>query len=220
MKLVPTIAAAALAAASLAACGGNSKPAADPTPPASHSESHSASQSARAGSGPGPGSSSPTQSAPSSSPQAAEVTIDPCQLVTQQEASDMAHTSFGPGKEEDTKIRHTCVYGAQTPNVLMVFVLQGATTEDAQTEWNQLLAEAKSGAGQAANLVQLTPVSSIGDRAEWVELNLPQIGVSGRGLAFLQGPVGVYLIDEVRGGSAPSRDAMTTQAQTVLSRLS
>ena len=50
-------------------------------------------------------------------------------------------------------------------------------------------------------------------------LNLPQIGVSGRGLAFLKGSVGVYMIDEVRGGSAPSRDAMTTQAQTVLGRL-
>ena len=217
MKLVPTLAATVVVAASLTACGSKDQPSADPTPSASHSASHSA----RAGSGPSPGSSSPTQSdTPSSSPKAADVTLDPCQLVTQQEASDMAHTSFGPGKEEGTNVRHTCVYGAQTPNVLMVFVLQGATTGDAQAEWNQLLAQAKSAAGQAANLVHLTPDSSIGDRAEWVELNLSQIGVSGRGLAFLQGPVGVYMIDEVRGGSAPSRDAMTTQAQTVLSRLS
>lgn len=217
MKLLPTLAATVVVAASLTACGSKDQPSADPTPSASHSASHSA----RAGSGPSPGSSSPTQSdTPSSSPKAADVTLDPCQLVTQQEASDMTHASFGPGKEEGTKVRHTCVYGAQTPNVLMVFVLQGATTGDAQAEWNQLLAQAKSAAGQAANLVHLTPDSSIGDRAEWVELNLAQIGVSGRGLAFLQGPVGVYMIDEVRGGSAPSRDAMTTQAQTVLSRLS
>ena len=57
-------------------------------------------------------------------------------------------------------------------------------------------------------MVHLTPDSSIGDRAEWVELNLSQIGVSGRGLAFLQGPVGVYMIDEVRGGvgAQPGRD--------------
>ena len=217
MKLVPTLAATVVLAAALTACGSKDQPSADPTPSASHSASHGA----RAGSGPGPGSSSPTQSdTPSSSPKAADVTLDPCQLVTQQEASDMAHTSFGPGKEEGTNVRHTCVYGAQTPNVMMVFVLQGATTGDAQAEWNQLLAQAKSAAGQAANLVHLTPDSSIGDRAEWVELNLSQIGVSGRGLAFLQGPVGVYMIDEVRGGSAPSREAMTTQAQTVLSRLS
>lgn len=213
MKPVPMIAATAVLLVALTACGSKDQPSADPTPSSSHA--------ARTGSGPGSGpSSSPPQSdTPSSSPQAAETSLDPCQLVTQQEASDMAHASFGPGQEEGTKITHRCVYGAQTPNVLMVFVLQGATTEDAQTEWNQLLAQAKAGAGQAADLVHLTPESSIADRAEWVELNLPQIGVSGRGLAFLKGAVGVYMIDEVRGGSAPSRDAMTTQAQTVLGRL-
>jgi hypothetical protein len=212
MKLVPTIAATTVLVAVLTACGGKDQPSADPSPTASHS--------ARAGSGPG-SSSTPTRSdTPSSSPKAAGTTLDPCRLVTQQEASDMAHTSFGPGKEEGTKVRHQCVYGAQTRNVLMVFVLQGATTGDARAEWNQLLAEAKSGAGQAADLIQLTPQAGIADRAEWVELNLPGIDVSGRGLAFLKGPVGVYMIDEVRGGSAPSRDAMTTEAQTVVGRLS
>ena len=216
MKPVPMIAATAVLLVALTACGSKDQPSADPTPSSSHT--------ARAGSGPGPGSgsssSAPQSETPSSSPKAAATTLDPCQLVTQQEASYMAHASFGPGQEEGTKLKRRCVYGAQTPNVLMIFALQGATTEDAQTEWNQLLAQAKAGAGQAADLVHLTPDSSIADRAEWVELNLPQIGVSGRGLAFLKGSVGVYMIDEVRGGSAPSRDAMTTQAQTVLGRLS
>jgi hypothetical protein len=211
MKLVPILA-VPLIAATLAACGSTSKPAADPTAPAS----------LRASQGAATPTAAPTKSptpTPSSSPQGAVNTIDPCQLVTQQEASQMAQASYGPGKEEGTKIRHTCVYGAQTPNVLMVLVLQGATTGDAQAEWDTLLAQAKSAAGQAANLVHLTPDSGIGDRAEWVELNLAQIGVSGRGLAFLKGSVGVYLIDEVRGGSAPTREAMTAQAQTVLTRL-
>jgi hypothetical protein len=211
MKLVPVLA-VPLVVATLAACGSTSKPAADPTAPASLRASQAAATPTSA----------PTKSptpTPSSSPQGAVNTIDPCQLVTQQEASQMAQASYGPGKEEGTKIRHTCVYGAQTPNVLMVLVLQGATTGDAQAEWDTLLAQAKSAAGQAANLVHLTPDSGIGDRAEWVELNLAQIGVSGRGLAFLKGSVGVYLIDEVRGGSAPTREAMTAQAQTVLTRL-
>jgi hypothetical protein len=210
MKHVPLVAAAMVLAAALTGCGGKDKPAADPT---GHLKP---SVTAPSSSGPSP---HHATASPSGGPQAADVTLDPCQLVTQREASDMAHTSFGPGKEEGTKVRHTCVYGAQTPNVLMVFVLQGATTGDAQTEWDTLLAQAKSAAGQAANLVHLTPDSGIGDRAEWVELDLAQIGVAGRGLAFLKGPVGVYMIDEVRGGSAPSRDAMTAQAQTVLGRL-
>jgi hypothetical protein len=212
MKRLPLIAAAVVLTAGLTACGSKDRPSADPSPTGSH-------HTARAGSGPGSSSSPTASGSPTSSPKAADVTIDPCQLVTQQEASDLAHASFGPGKEEGTKIRHTCVYGAQTPNVLMVFVLQGATTGDAQTEWNTLLAQAKSAAGQAADLVHLTPDSEIGDRAEWVELDLAQIGVAGRGLAFLKGPVGVYMIDEVRGGAAPTREAMTAQAQTVLGRL-
>jgi len=215
MKLVPTIAATALGIATLSACGGTSKPAADPTPPGSLHASQAAASSA-------PTTPPPSRSASpgdTSSPQGQANDLNPCQLVTQAEASTLAHAPFGPGKLEGNAVRHECVYGAQTPNVLDVFVLQGASTDDAQAEWNQLLAEAKAGAGQAADLVQLTPDSGIADRAEWVELNLAQIGVSGRGLAFLKGSVGVYMIDEVRGGSAPTRAAFTDQANTVLTRL-
>jgi hypothetical protein len=213
MKLVPTLAAAVVLAATLTACGSKDKPSADTTP--RHAQvSHSVTPST------GSPSSSPHR-APRASLSAvgASNTIDPCQMVTQVEASSLTNASFGPGKEEGNNVRHECVYGAQTPNVFTVFVIQAASTGDAQAGWDQLLAEAQQGAGQASNLVQLSPESGIGDRAEWLELNLPQIGVSGRGLAFLKGSVGVYMIDEVRGGSAPTRDAMTTQAQTVLSRL-
>ena len=109
--------------------------------------------------------------------------------------------------------------GAQSPNVLTVFVAQGASVGDAQAEWNQLLAEAKQGAGEAAGMLTLTPEPDLADRAEWVELDLSQIHVAARGLAFLSSDVGVYVIDLVRGAAAPTRDAMTEQAQTVLSRL-
>ena len=214
MKSVPTIAAAALVAATFAACGSSSKPAADPIPQASLKASHATRSPSATGSPP----SSPTSS-PTSVPRGTQNTFDPCQLVTQSEASALAHSSFGPGKEEGNKIRHECVYGAQTPNVLSVIVLTGASSGDAQAEWDQLLADAKSGAGQSANLLTLTPDPTLADRGEWVELNLSQIGVDARGLAFLKGSVGVYLIDLVRGAAAPSRDAFTTEAETVLTRL-
>jgi hypothetical protein len=211
MKTVPMIAAVAVLVAGLTACGSKDQPAADP--PTGHLRSSVAT----------PTSSSPSPhqpaSSPSGGPKAAETTIDACQLVTQDEASSLADASFGPGKEEGTKIRHECVYGAQTPNVLSVIVLQGASTDDAQAEWDQLLAEARQGAGQASDLITLTPDADIADRGEWVELELSQVGISARGLAFLQGTVGVYMIDLVRGGAAPTRDALTTQAQTVLDRL-
>lgn len=214
MKSVPTFATAALIAATLVACGSNSKPAADPVPRASLKASHAARSPSATDSPP----SSPTSS-PTSAPQGTQNTFDPCQLVTQSEASAMAHASFGPGKEEGNKIRHECVYGAQTTNVLSVIVLTGASSGDAQAEWNQLLAEAQSAAGQSANLLTLTPDPGLTDRGEWVELDLSQIGVDARGLAFLKGSVGVYLIDLVRGAAAPSRDDFTTEAQTVLTRL-
>jgi hypothetical protein len=210
MRPVPTIAAALVVAASLTACGGKAKPAAAPPTGASPPASHATSSASPTGS-PSPQS--------TSSPKGAANTFDPCQLVTQSEASAMAHSTFGPGKEEGNKIRHECVYGAQTPNVLSVIVLTGASNQDAQAEWNQLLSEAQSAAGQSANLLTLTPDPGLTDRGEWVELNLSQIGVDARGLAFLKGSVGVYMIDLVRGAAAPSRAAFTTEAQTVLTRL-
>ncbi|HEX3297711.1 MAG TPA: hypothetical protein VHR85_12915 [Nocardioides sp.] len=212
MKPVLTIAAAALSAASLAACGSNDKPTADPT--------HAAAHTAPASPSPASGSASPHHApTASSSPKGAATALDPCQLVTQDEASALAHATFGPGKEEGNKVRHECVYGAQTPNVFTVFVLKGASVGDAQAEWDQLLAEAKQAAGQAANLVSLTPEPGLADRAEWVELDLAQIDVSARGLAFLHGDVGVYMIDLVRGGAAPSRTDLAAEANTVLGRL-
>jgi hypothetical protein len=211
---VSLIAVAAVALAGLTACSSKDKPTADPSRTPLGSLSASATPDA-------PSSSPSHQRVPKASLSAvgANTTIDPCQLVTQDEASALAHASFGPGQEEGGGVRKDCVYGAQTPNVLSVYVVQAASVGDAQAGWNQLLAEAKQGAGQAAGMLQLSSDSTIGDRAEWVELGLAQIHISARGLAFQKGVVGVYVIDLVRGGSAPSLADMTAQAQTILGRL-
>jgi Protein of unknown function (DUF3558) len=212
MKPLPTIAAAALVTAMLTACTSNNKPTADRTTAPPLKATHTTASTSTGT----PASSSGT---PTSSPKGQATSLDPCQLVTQSDASALANATFGPGKLEGTAVSRRCVYGAQTPNVLDVFVLQGASTDDAQASWNQLLTEAKKAAGQASNLITLTPQSGLADRAEWVELNLATIHVAGRGLAFLSGSVGVYMVDLVRDGAAPSRQAMTAEAQTVLSRL-
>jgi hypothetical protein len=101
----------------------------------------------------------------------------------------------------------------------MVFVWQAASAADAQAGWNQLLALAQQAAGQAAQYIQLSPASGIGDRAEWAELNLAAIHVQGRGLAFESGATGVYIIDEARDGAPPSRVALSSEAQMVLGRI-
>lgn len=212
MKLVPTLAAAVVLATALTGCSGKDKPSAGRTLKTPHT------------------SVGPVQAgSPSSSPHkvpkvkltesAAPTTLDPCQLVTQQEASSLAGVSFGPGKEGGNGLRKECIYGAETPNVLSVYVVTAASEGDAQAGWNQLLSAAQQAAGQAAGEIQLTSESGIGDRAEWAELNLAQIDVQARGLAFQSGVTGVYIIDVVRGGAAPSRDSLSSEAQTVLGRI-
>ena len=132
----------------------------------------------------------------------------------------MAHATFGPGREEGKPSARRCVYGAQTANVLTVFAAAAPSADAAKAHWNQLLTEAQQGVPpEAAGLVKLTPQSGLADRAEWVELDLSALQVSGRGLAFLSGNTGVYMIDLVRGAAAPSRSEMTDQAHTVLGRL-
>ncbi|HEX3930987.1 MAG TPA: hypothetical protein VHW64_09795 [Nocardioides sp.] len=214
MKLVPTIAAAAVAAATLAACGGHGKAHAG-GPTGSLSPSVAASPSPSHPSGPP----KKVKRTPVVTASGAPTTLDPCQLVTQQEASSLTHASFGPGQESGNAVRKECIYGSQTANVLSVYVVQAASTADAQSGWNQLLAQAQQAAGQAAGQIQLTSQSGIGDRAEWAELDLAALHVQARGLAFQQGATGVYIIDLVKDGTPPSRDDLSNQAQTVLGRV-
>jgi hypothetical protein len=219
MKPMPTLAAAALAAATLAACGGTSTSTADSAPP-----THPASLRASRSPSPSPAAApaSPTSSSGSGNAGGTTTTLDPCQVVPQDEASALAHTTFAAGHEEaggGSGQSKECVYGAQTSNVLTVVVVQSGSQEAAQAGWDQLLAEAEQKAGPAAQYVTLSDQAGLADRAEWVELDLPQVDVSGRGLALLHGAVGVYVIDLVRGGSAPTRDDFTQEALKVLSRL-
>jgi hypothetical protein len=207
MKRVLTIAAAALMATSLAACKDNSSPKVISTLAASSAVTT-------------PASSSPPSSKAPIAAAAKRTTLDPCRLVTRDEASAMAHASFGPGLEQGKPTARRCVYGAQTANVLTVVVAAASSADAAKASWDQLLAEAQQGLSDApAGSVKLTPQSGVGDRSEWVELDLSAIHVSARGLAFLSGSTGVYMIDLVRDGAAPSRPDMTDQANTVLGRL-
>src|SRR4051812_39997261 len=77
------------------------------------------------GSGSG-GSGSPS---PSPTGSARATTLDPCQLVTAAEASQLSGVTFGPGKEETTGSDNTgkrCTYGSQTKNVFFVQVVSAA----------------------------------------------------------------------------------------------
>lgn len=168
---------------------------------------------------------SPTPAATSSSSAAAggvdasgsaSTTLDPCQLVTQQEASALIGVSYGPGRpESDPGGAKRCVYGYQTKNVFLVIVVQGSSVEQVQAEKDKIRAEAEQ---QLGAQITLTKVSGVGDDAEFLQAPLNNV-INVSGLYVVKGTVGFALVDTVAGGTAPGQAALTTQANTVLGRL-
>src|ERR1700726_4854431 len=66
---------------------------------------------------------SPSPTAPAQVTPSASANLDPCQLVTQQEASQLAGTTYAAGKKESiSSASSMCTYGAQTLNVFTVEV--------------------------------------------------------------------------------------------------
>ncbi len=153
--------------------------------------------------------------------------LDPCQLVTQSEASALAGATFGPGEEEagggDQK---NCVYGSQTTNVFTVAVGQATSVKEAQAEWAQAQAQAQSfiatqlPAGVHINL-DTSNSAGIGDKAA----NLTgSVVIEGKTIAFsgiyvLTGSVFFAITDLALGSTPPSASAMQAQAVTTLGRV-
>jgi hypothetical protein len=209
MRSMGIIGATALVAAALAACSTAPRPTARPTRAAAGPIAAAATPSAT----------SPTPTvAPSLPPSlpAGANNVDPCQLVTQQEASALTGASFGKGTEEtESGNGKRCIYGAQTKNVFEVIVAEAATTAEAQQVKNELLAEAQQKLGAALNL---HAISGLADSAEQISGTLNGL-VNLDGIYVLKGTFGFALVDIVVGHAAPSGSAMQAQAQTVVGRL-
>src|ERR1039457_4982289 len=82
--------------------------------------------------------------APATSTSATPTNLDPCQLVTQDEASSLAGATFGPGKEESTGGGKECVYGSQTTNVMDIIVAQAPDAATAQADYAQAQGDAQT----------------------------------------------------------------------------
>jgi hypothetical protein len=195
MKRILIMGASALLATTLAACGPTDQPTTNPTTTA-------------AAAGPAATTSAPAQAAGADAP-------DPCALVTQQEASTLTGAAFGPGKlEVETPASKRCVYGAQTKNVLTIFVLRGHSPDEAKAVKDQMLADL-----QSSDLpVNLTPVPGVGDEAQALNQSIG-LGISVSAIYVLSGSSGFGIVDLVTGASAPSTASMVTQAKTVIGRL-
>ncbi len=202
MRAIWILGASALLAGALTGCTTTNTPTGGGSP-----------SGAAIGAGPGASGSANATAAPSPT---ASTTIDPCQLVTQSEASALTGASYGPGEEEsDSSASKRCVYGAQTKNVFEVIVVQAASVDEAKAEKDKLRAEAESKIG---GTVDMSPLTGIGDDAEWLHAGLGY-GIGVAGIYVVKGTVGFGLVDVVVGASPPGQSAMTGQANTVLSRL-
>jgi len=204
-------------AVGLAACSGGSG--GSPTP----TEAAAATPAATAAPTPSPTAASQAPSAqPSSLPTAVPTSIDPCQVVTGAEASALAGTTLGAGKEETTSGNgRICTYGGQTANVFVVIVAIApdvATAKKEEVDAQARLRASASKAGQKLTVTQL-PGFAPGADALLLELEPNPAAITGRAIYVLRGTTFFGFSDLVIGGSAPSADALKAQAMTSLGRL-
>lgn len=174
-----------------------------------------------------PTSASPIPSAPPSSstapsdlPTAAPTALDPCQVVPVGEASQLAGTTFGPGKEDTTKGgAKICTYGANTTNVFTVIVGQAASEADAQA--GKVAAETAI-ANQGGSAVKFSVVAPpIGDgAADYVgSLTTGGATIHGAALYGLKGTVFYGFSDLVLSNPAPTKAQIEAEASVIVGRL-
>ncbi|MGA7910131.1 MAG: hypothetical protein WCC30_01070 [Candidatus Dormiibacterota bacterium] len=174
---------------------------------------------------------SSSTAAASASPSASAVatTTDPCQVVTQSEASTLAGTTYGTSKEETTsgggKI---CWYGAGTLNVFEVFVGTASSAAVAQSQWDTEKSEIVTQLAKQTNVPGLTLTInesdtslSGADRAAVGTLSETYGGhtFSASALYALKGATFLAIVDLVVDHPAPATSAMEAQGQTALARL-
>jgi len=144
-------------------------------------------------------------------------TIDPCELVSRQEAATLLGVAVGAGVEDSVPNgMRSCTYTAAGQHVFKVIVVQAATVEQAKAVKNDMRAEAE----QALQDTPLTfgPVAGVGDDAESIHGALG-LGVSASGLYVLDGKVGFALVDLALGSQPPTTADLIDSAKTVISRL-
>ena len=180
--------------------------------------------------GPAATPSSAAAAAPGSAPASQSgvaTSLDPCQLVPSSEASALAGTTFGSGKEESTgQHGKECVYGSQTTNVFTVEVGQDPDATAARADWSKERARAqrlltkKLPAGISLS-VNTKDVSGLGDRAAVAAGSASAAGqtIGFSGIYLLKGATFVGFQSLLLGHPAPSASAMEAEAQKALARV-
>jgi len=164
---------------------------------------------------------------PAATQSAAPTSLDPCQLVTSSEASALAGTTFGPGKEEKSGTNgKLCVYGYQTSNVFIVVVGQSATKAAAQAAWSHEQSRAQAALKKQVPAgisiaIQTKNVSGLADRAATVTGSATVAGqtIGESAIYLLKGITFLSFSDLVLGHAAPGAAAMEAEADKALARV-
>ncbi|MHB8960715.1 MAG: hypothetical protein ACYDAN_13955 [Candidatus Limnocylindrales bacterium] len=143
--------------------------------------------------------------------------IDPCQLVTKDEADKLAGTTLSAGRESTIDNNRVCTYDV-TGVVFTVSVLQAPDQAAVDQGKAQFLAELKKQAGSA---LKVSVVSGIGDAAAVATVGVTSGGVTLNGSAIyvLKGLVFFTISDLGVGKPVASTAAMEAQATTTLGRI-
>ena len=152
---------------------------------------------------------------------AVPTTIDPCQLVTAQEASTLVGVTFGAGKENTAQSNmKVCTYGSPTGNDFNVLV--AVAPDSATAKKNEQLAEAAMQKRAPAGFtVTMLAGFAPGVDATMARFSTSLLGkkVEGIGIYVVKGAVFFTITDVEVGGSIPSATAMQAQAMTALGRV-
>ena len=153
---------------------------------------------------------------------AVPTSLDPCQVITSAEASQLTGASFGAGKETTLSGNSKmCIYGGNTHNVFEIIVAIAPDVATAKAAEAQTEADAKKNAAQLQQGLNITKMPNFapGTDAFMLEIKPNALGIQGRGLGVLRGTSYAYFDDLAMPGSVPSAAAMQAEAMTVLSRL-
>jgi hypothetical protein len=162
-------------------------------------------------------------------PSVAAASLDPCQVVTSAEASALAGTTFGAGREDTTDGgSRVCVYGYQTLNVFIVVVAQAPDAATAQAAWADEQARVQDlmqrnvppGVRVNLNLDEAAGIQGYDNSATASasgSVGARTLNVSA--IYLLKGPTFVSYSDLLADQAAPTTDALAGEAQTVLGRL-
>ena len=173
-----------------------------------------------------PATQAPATSAPPTTQAAAATAPDPCQMVTNAEASALAGASFGPGKKSNGG--SDCTYSSPTLRLVSVQAARANSAAEAQAYWAQEqaklpdLMQREAQAPAAVHLtIKVTPLSGFGDRAALISgsATLQGITLAVNGMYLLKGATFVGFEAMAFNHPAPTTAAVEAQAKTVLGRM-